>query len=696
MRPLWISSSILLACASSPRDHALPLTKLRLYETGVGYFERHGELGGAHGASVPVPASHVDDALKSLVVLGKDGTVSQVAFDSRQSPAVARARAGLPVESTEAVRMLDLLLALRGHEVIVRHGGRSTRGRIVDVVGAPAPDDGDPATTSPTPAQWAGDELRQTFVTLVSRSGRFRRIDLASIASARPTDPEDRRRFSAALDATVDLRSNTGRKLELAGKGGPVRIGSLAEAPVWRASYRLVLADQGASTLQGWALVHNDTDEAWNDLTLELVNGRPDSFLYPLAAPRYERRELQVPERELSSVPQLLTTTPDALWGDFAGDETIGLGNIGLIGHGGGSGSGSGYGYGAGRAGSSQRISSLIEVGDLAALAAGQGKATRTVFVYTAAELVDLAAGRSAMVPFFAGGADATAITWMDDFGNQTSRHAVRLTNSTGQTLPEGTLAVFESGGFAGEVILPRLQPAERRFLSIGDDPDTEMTVAKREVSQETKRVVYERDTLVQHAIRTTRVSFEVDNRSGQPRQLYVGIPAGSNTAIEGADRVDYDLDRGRALAVFDVAAASDGKPRDVVIREGITTHQGFAALSVEVLDALATATSLPANERKIVTEVLGRRRAQAETEARIAKLTSLVAVADADITRLRGHLAAMGEGSGSEKNPLVKRLLQAEDELTRLRAELEATSSELETRSRATRQSLEALAPPA
>ena len=62
----------------------------------------------------------------------------------------------------------------------------------------------------------------------------------------------------------------------------------LSDSPIWRPTYRLVMApaaDSGA--LQGWALVHNDTDETWRRVQVELVNGRPDSFLYPLAAPRY-------------------------------------------------------------------------------------------------------------------------------------------------------------------------------------------------------------------------------------------------------------------------------------------------------------------------------------------------------------------------------------------------------------------------
>jgi len=66
------------------------------------------------------------------------------------------------------------------------------------------------------------------------------------------------------------------------------------------------------TTLQGWAVLHNDTDEHWRNVKVTLVNGRPDSFIFPLAAPCYARRELVTPENEASTVPQLLGQTVDA------------------------------------------------------------------------------------------------------------------------------------------------------------------------------------------------------------------------------------------------------------------------------------------------------------------------------------------------------------------------------------------------
>src|SRR3954470_20219326 len=68
----------------------LPLRSVRLYETGVGYFERSGSVSGDEQASLPVPAGHLDDALKTLVVLGADGkrTLGGLEFRSSVSRAM--------------------------------------------------------------------------------------------------------------------------------------------------------------------------------------------------------------------------------------------------------------------------------------------------------------------------------------------------------------------------------------------------------------------------------------------------------------------------------------------------------------------------------------------------------------------------------------------------------------------------------
>jgi len=294
--------------ASHGAENVLPLVRVRLYASGVGYFERKGAVA-AGSSALPVPAAHLDDALKTLVVFNAERELGSVSFPSRSSPAVARARAGLPADQEAPLSYDRLLGALRGErvELSLRSRAKPVRGRVIDVVAVgpehPSYDRGPPHRSLPKDAQPLEEKERLQLL-LLSERGEISRLDASELLAVRALDDIVARRLHAALSARLATRSGQRQPLELKGAGGSaaeVTLAYLAEAPTWRPSYRL-LFDSGAPTkhqtarLQAWALVHNDTEERWRGVRLELVDGRPNSFLFPITAPRYERRELVTPE----------------------------------------------------------------------------------------------------------------------------------------------------------------------------------------------------------------------------------------------------------------------------------------------------------------------------------------------------------------------------------------------------------------
>ena len=95
-------------------------------------------------------------------------------------------------------------------------------------------------------------------------------------------------------------------KLDFRGAGKrPVSVGYIQEAPVWKTSYRLVLADKEPPFLQGWAIVENTTAHDWHDVQLTLVSGRPISFLMDLYEPLFMARPMVTPEQHASLRPRV-------------------------------------------------------------------------------------------------------------------------------------------------------------------------------------------------------------------------------------------------------------------------------------------------------------------------------------------------------------------------------------------------------
>jgi hypothetical protein len=675
--------------AASPTTTILPLRAVSLYETGVGYFERSGEIGDPQSTTLPVPAGHLDDALKTLVILGA-GKVRGLEFGSSLSAGMARAQAGLPLDADAPISWRDLLAALKGSPIEITTASGKISGRLIDVV-----EEQDPSGKKPDPKAENKEEPKPLVLLVLGDKGELRRVPATTVTAVKPLDPAYAARLDSSLDTLSTRNASTPRPLGLLGDTkGPITFGYIAETPVWRASYRLVFApDRKSAVLQGWALLHNDTDESWQKVKVSLVNGRPDSFLFPLAAPRYARRTLVAPENELSTVPQLSQKTADAIWGDHVDVDSVGMGGIGTIGHGSGSGSGYGYGSGSGKIGIPSVVtgsSSLLAVGDLSGVATAEGVESGALFTYTLDGGLDLGAHKSALVPFLAQSVDAQPISWID---KDTARAAVRLTNTTNQTLPVGTIAFFGAGngaGFLGESGLDRLKPGERRFLDFGADLDVELERKDTTVDETVKRVRFVGDALEEHFLRTTKSTWELSNHAGLDRDVYVVLHFDRNTKLEGVAKQEVDSASNRPVAVFHVGAKSKLE-KPVTATEGLSRRTQRSALTYARLSKLATEATLPANERAALSEVAAKQKDLEDAREERKKTEEAIATVEKDLVRLREHLKAVGDKAGP--NPFVKRIVDKEDELTALRKKHDAQDKDLETKAAAVKTALAKLA---
>jgi hypothetical protein len=448
--------------------------------------------------------------------------------------------------------------------------------------------------------------------------------------------------------------------------------------------------------LQGWALLHNDTDEDWRGVRVELANGRPDSFLFPLAAPRYARRELVTPEDHLATVPQLMGTTVDGLWGDQVGDAG-GAGGLALSGVGeGGGGRGEGIGLGSiGTIGHGAGGSSLLEVGNLAATPGAAGMEAGALFVYALPDRVDLRARGSALVPFAQESVEAAPIAWFES-PSAPARSGVRFVNSTSQTLPAGTIAFFSDGGFAGEATLTRLKPGERKFLTYGLDLDVELREKNPRATEATKRLVWRKasDTLEEHYLRTRDVTYAIENRSGQARKVALETAIAWNATLTGADKVDFDDASSHPIATFDIAGKTSAE-RAVHSVEGLERSTRFAALSSARLTEIGASPSLDAGDRAAVTEASALLHEAEDDGAKSVETKAEVAELEKDLVRLREevHALAADRAGAAQGNPFVGRLVAAEDKLGLLRKRQAGLDSEWKAKREAAKVALGKLA---
>src|SRR5262245_43998106 len=72
------------ASAARPDSSQLPVAQVILYSSGVGYFQREGEVDGSSRIDLSFPVQDINDLLKSMVLQDMGGgRISAVSYDSQ-------------------------------------------------------------------------------------------------------------------------------------------------------------------------------------------------------------------------------------------------------------------------------------------------------------------------------------------------------------------------------------------------------------------------------------------------------------------------------------------------------------------------------------------------------------------------------------------------------------------------------------
>lgn len=272
------------ATAQSP----LALSRVVLYRNGVAYFERSGTIDGDQ-LSIKVRKDQVNDLLKSLTVIdrssGKSLSVS-IPLDPK-----AWQDAALSMLTPGQGRLAQVLDALRGTYVEVDTDGRSARGRIVMVERIQEAPDMQRGATVPLQPQ---EDHRLTLLD----DGAFEVLKLSRVRTIAFRQGDLVMQLHRHLDATagegmfqqVDVVVRLAEK-----KQHDLIVSYVAQAPLWKPTYRVVLAEDGSgkALLQAWAVVSNVSGENWDHVALSLTSGAPLAFRYDLHTPEdVERPDL--------------------------------------------------------------------------------------------------------------------------------------------------------------------------------------------------------------------------------------------------------------------------------------------------------------------------------------------------------------------------------------------------------------------
>ena len=277
--------------AASQTPDSLPVRRVVLYKSGVGYFEHLGRVRGNQAVTIDFTSGQLDDVLKSLTALDLNGgRVSGVSYNSEAG--LDRRLGALRLPVGQQTSRAAFLGALRGARLEIRDGATRVTGRLLSVERVQR---GNGTAASQVDA-----------LSVVTESGEIQTVALDPGVSVRIVEADLNQEVAKYLSLVASVRDQDVRRLTISTTGTGERdlfVSYVSEVPVWKATYRLVLPSASQNRqplLQAWAIVDNTVGEDWDRVQLSLVAGAPQAFVQAISRPYYVQRPVvPLPERVL-------------------------------------------------------------------------------------------------------------------------------------------------------------------------------------------------------------------------------------------------------------------------------------------------------------------------------------------------------------------------------------------------------------
>jgi hypothetical protein len=660
---------------SSPQ---LPIAQAVLFSSGIGFFEREGEIEGNQRIDLSFPVQDINDLLKSMVLqdLGK-GHISAVSYESRDP--IDKTLRSFAINLTQNPGYGQILNQARGEkvEVSLQATNNVQPGTLTGtIMGVEAKEEA-----------VSKDKIVHVEMLNLWCAEGMRSVRLPDVLRVRFLNPVMENEVKRALEV-LSLSHDTQKKavsLVFSGEGKrPVRVSYVVENPIWKTSYRLVLKE-GKPYLQGWAVVENPSDEDWSNIQMSLVSGRPISFQMDLYQPLYVPRPTVEPELFASLRPPTYNAAMDDLKKlDEAKKESEPSMMMGMRGMAAGKREKEAFK----KAGANKdmeavmrrsvseaipdmgRAEAAIRLGiDQGAVAsAATASNLGDFFQYVIDHPVTLPRQKSAMLPIVSSDVEGSKISIYNE--RTLPKHpllGLRLKNSTGVHLMQGPITVFDKNTYAGDSRIMDLQKGEERLLSYAVDLGTEVEpVAKRDPDRYTKVKVIKGVVWTTTKIRETK-TYNIKNRAEQDRVVLIEHPF----------RPDFKLvskepkERARDVYRFEVDVAPGKSASQEVIEEHDLVNQiAITNLDDNTMRVIfnSTVTSKPVMEALKKSQDMKFKMGETQRELALARqqLTDI----ERDQTRIRANLKDTPSSAEAYKKYLAK-LDAQEGEIDKLTAKI-------------------------
>lgn len=655
---------------------ALPLSEVILYSSGVGYFERDGEVEGRAQIDLRFKVDDINDLLKSMVVQDfNGGRVGTVTYGSRDP--LTKTLKSFGVDLTENPTLGQLLIQARGERVEVYWPNR-VLGTILGIERKDQP-------------VGENKHVEVEYLNLLTEEG-LQSVQMSQIQRIKLLNDRLNAELRQALEVLASGHDTQKKTVSITFDGDgkrKVSVAYIAQTPVWKTSYRLVLDEKDEPFLQGWAIVENTSDEDWTNVRLSLVSGRPISFTMDLYQPLYASRPEVQPELYTSLRPQVYGDALEkAKLEEMAAARGFGGGGIGLQGGSAPRGvaalaanDASLARKRAAPAAPAMRMAAADGVANAelaerrlnlqqSVISAAQTGEAGELFQYAIKTPVSLARQKSAMLPVVSQKVAGEKVSiYNQSVQARRPLNGFRLKNNTPLHLMQGPITVFDGGTYAGDARIEDLAPGQERLISYALDLKTEVEPQAGAGQQELVSVQIKKGTLITSHKAVEGKIYTVKNSDQKARNILLEHPFRSDWQLvepkQAAERtrdvyrfpVKVDPEKTAKLVVREERQFSEQAQLVNFSSDAIVFYLKAKKVSAKVKTALQHVASL----RDRLNQTIGER---GRREQRINEISQ-------EQGRIRENMAKLSQSSELYTR-YVKKFDQQETELENLRQEIE------------------------
>lgn len=656
--------------------------QVTLYSNGIGHFRRTYKVGKENTAiKIPFRKDYIGDVLASLAIFGKVKLVSPPSF----TPANANSTQ-LQIDASNSLR--GLLKSLSGAQVKLK----ATRDvfRSGTLLGL----ESSLLTTS-------NGNVTNDYVVLSEESGITRTLltDLQGVDFLEESVKAEIKKALSANFAKIKPESTFLEILLSAEQETEAVLQYTQPVAAWKMTYG-IRQDKGRFTLEGAAVIDNNTDEDWNDFTLSVVTGNPITFSTDLA-------NIVVPKRGHVSIVDVqalgnVHLEEASQYESVAGGSARGAMKSVARGRGGFESAPMAYSASMSNRAGFGMAEAMVEADyaeagmEQAQVANVEAKEVGDFCIFTSSERVNLGSKQSAVVPMFnvALTTAGSVLLYKEQSHARRPFRAVKFKNETTYSLGKGKTVIYQDGVFQGECVLDAAKPNDQRTLPHCLENGVRICLERKNPESRVTSVGFTSGTMVIETHSTRTHEYEYENKKDEAFKVvvdHIKSLATPNYEFSGTELADKEKTTNGLRLYFDLPAKKSGKL--------VVTEKQLDRQEIHIVGNMQYVGSIVKGKSSILDNPLYKEclAIQAEidnAQQRIDKLEAQVEKLDTQSERVRKNMASAKEGVGATYEKWVSDLDKSETEIRKVQDdEIPAIEKEKDSLTQKLKEKMTALA---